>query len=80
MLRLLTLFRVKVGGQVTPVFFLQISSSWVKLRLPSKNHLPGLPVSASKVCGGVSTAYMGVSTAYMVGNKVIMWSIKLELS
>ena len=30
-------------GSGDPNFFLHISSNWVKLRLPSKNHLPGLP-------------------------------------
>ena len=35
--------RGKGGGSYDPNFFLHISSSWVKLRLPSENHLPGLP-------------------------------------
>ena len=48
-----------VGRLGDPNFFLHISSSWVKLRIPSKNHLPGLPGSALKVCGGVAAAYMG---------------------
>ena len=48
-LLLLTLFRAKVmwgGGSGDPNFFLHISSSWVKLRLPSEDHLPGLHGSA----------------------------------
>ena len=30
---------------VIPIFLLQISSSWVKIRLPTENQLPRLPVS-----------------------------------
>ena len=45
---------VVVGGSGDPYFFLHISSSWVKIRLHTENHLPGLPGSALKVClGGV---------------------------
>ena len=29
-----------------PNFFLHISSSWVKIRLPTENQLPRMPVSA----------------------------------
>ena len=45
----------KLGGAGDPNFFLHISSSWVKIRLHTENHLPGLPGSALKVClvGGV---------------------------
>ncbi len=44
------------GGSGDPYFFLHISSSWVKIRLHTENHLPGLPGSALKVClvGGVA--------------------------
>ena len=70
---MLLLNRVKVGGSADPNFFLHSSSSWVKLRLPSENHPPGLPGSASRVCCGVG-GWGGV------GNKVIMRSIQLELS
>ena len=44
---------------VIPIFLLQISSSWVKIRLPTENQVPRLPGSAIKVwfggggCGGV---------------------------
>ena len=53
-------------------FFLHNFSSWVELRLTSESHLPGLPASTLKVCGG------GVGG--WVGEKVIMWSIQLKLS
>ena len=45
-----------------PLLFLHISSSWVKIRLHTKNQLPRLPGRALKVSLGLS----GASTAYMV--------------
>ena len=57
---------------MTHIFFLHISSSWVKIKLHTENQLTGLPGSASKVCCG----WVGWGG---VGNKVIMWSIQLEL-
>jgi hypothetical protein len=35
------------------LIFLQISSSWFKIRLHTKNQLPRLSGSGIKVCGGV---------------------------
>ena len=40
------------GGCDDPYFFLHISSSWVKIRLHTKNQLPGLSGSALKVSLG----------------------------
>ena len=41
---------LNILGGGDPYFFLYISSSWVKIRLHTENHLPGLPGSALKVC------------------------------
>ena len=37
------------GGEGDPLCFIQISSSWVKIRLHTENHLPKLSGSALKV-------------------------------
>ena len=39
-------------GECNPIFSLHSSSSQFMVRLHSKNQLPGLPRSASKVCVG----------------------------
>ena len=50
-LNILTLFRVKVGGSGEPIFFLQISFSWVEIRLQVEFHPPGLPRSGRFMVG-----------------------------
>ena len=56
------------GGLGDPYFFLQISSSWVKIRLDTKNQLPRSSGSALKfVWGGWG------------GFHLIMWSHQLRL-
>ena len=43
-------FSVRLGsGQVTPILFLHISSSWVKIRLNAENQLTILPGGGHKV-------------------------------
>ncbi len=55
------------GGSGDPYFFLHISSSWVKIRLHTENHLPGLPGSALKVClVGLRRICGGCCTEYVV--------------
>ena len=43
----------------TPIFFLHISSIWVKIRLHTENQLPRLSGSGLKVCGGVVVGWWG---------------------
>ena len=40
------------GGSCDPIFFLQISFSWVKMSFHVEFHLPVLPGSALNVFGG----------------------------
>ena len=49
-LQSLTLFKGG-GGQVTPIFFLQISFSWVEMSLHVEFHPPGLPISGRFMVG-----------------------------
>ena len=51
------------------LLFLHISSSWVKIRLPTENQLPRLPGSALKVPGWVVVD--GFLVAVEVGQKVL---------
>ena len=44
------LFRGEGGGVITLFFLLNISSSWVNLRLHTENQLYTLPGSTLKVC------------------------------
>ena len=43
--RLNPIFFLRGEGQVTPIFFLHISSSWVKISLHTEFQLPRLPLS-----------------------------------
>ena len=46
------------GESGDPYFFLNISSSYAKMRLHTENQLARLPGSALKVSGGAASSYM----------------------
>ena len=59
------------GGGVHPIFFLHISSSWVKIRLHTENELPVMSGSVIKVLlggwgGGVVVPLITLSTPTLV--------------
>ena len=62
---------------MTPIFLLHISSSWVEIRLHTKNQPSSLPGSALKVCGGVVVVVVGWVTDQLCGHTNSLNSVEL---